>query len=267
MRKFVDRSRHTLPRNLLLVGGLAASLSAQADVIFQVEDFTNTGVPASLASTAFEPFDTSLGTLDRVRFDVTGFLQVAGVASPNLVGPTGIPAPYAYSITVEQSLYGLASFNGFRFGSPAQFLYPGVASGGGGAVFHHTTFSYSLTFDALTDLVGFDIPSGTVATVPPIWVTGLREDFHEDLITAATGLMVDNVVTTQVISPLPLNPSLTMSNLVTLTYEYTPYPEQPPVGVPEPATLMLCAMGLLAAARDTRKRSKLKRTIRDRPRF
>lgn len=256
MRKFVDISRHTLRWSLLLAGCLAASLSAQAGVIYQVKNFTNTGAAVSLASAVFDPFDTSLGTLDRARFEVTGALQVTGLTSPNPVGPSGAPLPYAYSISVEQSLYGLVSFNGFGFGSPARFLYAGVANGAGGSVVHQTIFSYSLTFDAASDLVGFDIPSGTVATVPPIWVTGLREDFHEDLVTAATGLMVDNLLTTQVISPLPFVPSLTMSNLVTLSYEYTPFSEPPPLGVPEPLTLLLSATGLLAAARATRKRIK-----------
>jgi len=229
-----------------IICGLSFSFSAHAIPQLQTRIFTNTGtLGANLSTTIFDPFDSSLGTLDSVNILVSGFLRVSGSLPPNLVSPNNTPSPYAYNITVTQSMYGLIGFNNFGFATPAQFLYNGVASGiPGDAFFFDTPITYSLNFNETSDLLGFTIPSGNVATFPPAYVSGLREDFLDNLLNSSNGLVMQNQLITTSSALLPVVPDVLMSNTVFLTYNYTPFE----TSVPEPSALLLLGSGLFILA-------------------
>jgi hypothetical protein len=198
------------------------------------------------------PFDASLGTLDSVRVTINGVLIVTGQTPQHgTVDPLAgfIPLPYQYRVDVAQDFDGLgATF--FDFSTPATFMLPGVASGVPSPFTLATPFTYGLEFDSTTDLIGFDFPTVSGVTIPPLGgVVGPLNAFID------TGALLNAIVLAHTATPvalggpLPLVFSVGASGLLSLEYTYTPL-----TAVPEPASLTLVTGGLFAALAVRRRR-------------
>lgn len=201
------------------------------------------------------PFDPALGTLDSINVSISGVLSVLVTTQQNLVfnGTTFVPLPYTYGVTAEQRFIGEGG-KYFRFDSPATFQLTGVATGAGEPGVLATTYSYSMTFNAVTDLIGLVIPStsSTVgALIPPIsGVVGPRSDFILGPPPVDAMDIVQSAVGTPLTGPPPTITGITSGGSLFMTYNYTPAAV---ADVPEPATLLLVAGGLVWAVRRRRR--------------
>ncbi len=236
---------------VLLTGALLLGAATRTDAatIQHFYAFAANGV----GSMSVDPFDPLLGTLDSVSVGITGNMTVTGTAAPNLVpGPPGmgaVPIPYAFDFTVTQDFFGLGG-QYFDFTSPATFRLDGADTGVGGAFTLTTNFSYGFSVDAVTDLIGFALPTvsatNAAATPPPGGITGRRSDF----LTIAGP--IHEILLVQMLMPGPQAPApaiaaLATNGLLELRYTYTPAA----VAVPEPAVAALfgTALGLVALRR------------------
>jgi hypothetical protein len=248
----------------LFLGSLTLLFAASAQAA-TVQQFKNFSVPQGVTATgifAFQPFDTTLGTLDEVRFDLQGVVDLSASATPNLIPmpPAGDlqPVPYNYSLKMDMDLFSLAGFD-FEFNSDAQFLFQGAAAGIETTLNQQRSFSLSAEFDDISDLIGFDIPTTSGIAIPPTGISSSRGDFEENLITSSTGLqflMLNtwSVVfdTGQVAQIVPMGSS---NGLVTLSYEYTQFPDPPIPEVPVPAAIWLFGTGLVGLVGFNRRRN------------
>jgi hypothetical protein len=236
--------------------------SAQAVLIQQFKSFS---APTGVVNTdifAFDPFDTTLGTLDEVRFDMQGVAILSATATPNLlpVGPFGalLPVPYNYFLRMDMDLFSLAGFD-FDFGNDAQFNFLGTAVGVETLLTQPRSFSLSAKFDDVTDFVGFDIPSTNGIDVPPTTIVSSRSDFEENLITSSIGLQFQMLNTWSVVfdtGPAAIILPMGSSNgLVTLSYKYTRFPD-PPSAVPLPAAAWLFGTGILGLIGCSKRRTR-----------
>ena len=221
--------------------------SAQAAVIQQFSSFNTSGGAVQSDLFVFDPFDSTLGTLDRVRFNIQGVVNNTSVATPNLlpIGPFGTlqPVPYTYFMRMDMDVSSLAGFN-FDFASDAQFLFSGNNTGLVTSLAESRLFSLTAEFDEVTDFIGFDIPAFSGMDIPPTSVEGSRGDFEQNLVTASLGLqfqmlniwsLVSDTGATAVITPLG-----NTGGLLTLSYDYTPIPE-----IPVPAAVWLFGTALI----------------------
>ena len=141
---------------LVGLGGVTSEASATSII---VADSFSFGTPG-LISTSLTPFDPALGTLNEVTVSISGSFTVTVAPAPNLIPIGGVPTPQPYSFQVDVSQL-FDGFGGefFDFGTAAHFLFSALADGTGTPRTFGSTFTYDMHFDALTDLIGFDIPS------------------------------------------------------------------------------------------------------------
>jgi len=139
-------------------------------VVFQSQPFT----ADTFTLIPLEPYDPALGRLDVVQVSIQGVLSITG--SAQTVG--------SYQAEVTQDFAGVdagVDDRLFEFGAPAHFVYTGIALAPGEPFAVSTPFTYTFTFDAGTDAVGYTV--GTVSsdwsTVPPATIIGRRADFVE----------------------------------------------------------------------------------------
>lgn len=221
--------------------------SAQATLVQQFRSFSVPNGTVGLDLFAFDPFDSSLGTLDRVTFNIQGTATASAIATPNLlpIGPFGTlqPVAYDYFLRMDMDLFSLAGFN-FDFVSDAQFNFLGSNSGSETSITQARQFSLTAEFDEITDFIGFDIPATSNVDIPPISIASSRNDFEENLITSSLGLQFQMLNNWSVVSETGavavITPMGSSGGLVTLGYDYTPIPE-----IPVPGALWLFGTALI----------------------
>jgi len=248
-------------RAALIVLLLTCAAPARAAIWQQFESWSVATGTSGLDLFAFDPFDTSLGTLDRVTLGLQGTVVMFSPATANLlpIGPFGslLPAGYNYQIGMRLDLFGLIGFD-FDFNPDAQFVFSGQTPGTGEPLTGVRQFSIVAELDALSDSLGFVLPQTFGVDQPPVTINGSRGEFEEDLLNAATGLQLQmlniwSVIfetgTTAVITPMGSS-----SGLVTLSYDYTPFDEPiPEVPLPGAMWLFGTALAGLGVARRRKK--------------
>ena len=220
--------------------------SAQATLVQQSSSFSVANALTGFSLFTFDPFDTALGSLNRVTFNIEGMVILNAIATPNLI-PQGLagpqPVPYDYTLRMDMDVFRLAGFD-FDFTSDAQFYFSGTDPGAGANIVQTQQFSLTAEFDEFTDIFGFDIPTTSNNYIPPLSIASSRSDFEENLITSSLGLQFQmlniwhiNSIAAVSAQIIPMGSS---AGLVTLSYDYTPIPE-----VPVPAAIWLFGTGLV----------------------
>lgn len=241
---------------LIVVGMFVTSLSvsarpADASSITNIYSFSGSTTDTMVV----QPFNPALGTLDSVDVGISGVLSVSGTTGLNLLpGPGGqqIPIPYNFQVTVTQNFFGLGG-KYFEFNDDAMFVFNGTSTGLGEGFGFAPSYGYTFTFNAVTDLIGFVIPttSTTAGTLqPPLsGVSGPRADFLQTIIP------LDQISFAQIASGQNFSPtalplvigSASTSGFLEVTYNYT-------AAVPEPSTWTLIVLGAAAAVASRRRR-------------
>jgi hypothetical protein len=200
------------------------------------------------------PFDTALGTLDRVDVFIRGQLSASGVTATNSTGgPVPTPVAYGYSVEVSQRFFGLAG-KYFEFFQPARFVFTSVASGTGEPFAFVTEYTYEFDFDAASDFVGFTLAAVTSSSgtlfPPPTGIGGLRADF------VAALPPIDEIDLLQVASstafggPPPTVSTFNTSAVMEIRYNYTPVAAAVPA--PGSGALLVLAGGVALWSRRRR---------------
>ena len=199
---------------------------ARADVITTTAGFSGLlGIAPGI-----QHFDPSLGTLDSINVSILGTLS-GDIAASGPCDPTNGCVAIPYDVFVDQSFFGVAG-QFFSFSSPARFQSTG--QGVIGQVFPiATVFSYSFTFDNITDLFGgLTFPTFSGPITPPIFISGQRNDF----LTPINPINGIDFLTTLVSDAGALSVTgLKSDGSISITYNFTPAPAP----VPEPASLVL----------------------------
>ncbi len=224
---------------LLAIGisfSLATANMAAALTIIETSSFNVTSNPTGVDFLGVDPFDPSLGTLDRVAVAISGVMAVQALAPPNFSPPPSpIPIPYPLLVRVEQTFFGLGE-KFFTFETPGQFLFTGVALGVGEFISFQRPFSYNFTFNNLTDIIGFVLPGTEGVNIPPI-ISGQRSDFGADLSRLNEIDLIQQVFGFSFGGPTLQGLQATANGALIIQYDYTP--------VPLPGTVWLWGSGLL----------------------
>ena len=237
------------------IGGVAALLiglsgaPAAADIMQQFPSFG----PAQNFAVGIDQFDPNDGALDEVRISISGQLTYS-VFAPAWLDALGNPMTYDFSATVDHDILG--SPGGFSFGSPAQFIFNGTASGLGDTFTFSRAFTYDFDLTAATDLLGGAPLAGTSSgfDIAPFLVTGTRADFVADPLIGPITIQEQNILSvSNTVAPVALaTTQLVAGGLYQVTYEFTPPvtpdPGPGPTAVPEPGGFGFVALALAALA-------------------
>jgi hypothetical protein len=228
--------KHLQPLLLLIV----AVAPCQAEVIEQNRAWLASPDQPSLL--AFQPFDPQLGVLERVEVILSGTMSVQAFASP-LPDGTGGFLPYSFTILTEFAAVTPGG-DGFEFGSHAQWAESFLVTGTGETVSAARLFELSFQFGELSDLIGFTLPATVEGfTQPPTTIIGRRGNYLEDPANEVLGIQQQFLLPgppTVFGAPVPVVVTAAgLNGLARLTYVYEPRKD-----VPEPAGLLLMALGL-----------------------
>ena len=222
---------------LLLLAGTAP---AGAMTAYQTVIFNQSGPAVSLDLQSVHPFDTTLGTLNEVRLSYNGIFSITGYYTLNLIPYPPTPVPYPAVFAVKNALFGLGGLAGFGFtlDQAATRIFSNAAPGSVMPFAFTQAFSYAVTFDAISDLVGFALPENVSGlTIPPVTVGGERSDFSNANLLLESLLVVEDHSTI----PTPVE-FASLNGILSIAYEYTPAPVDNTV--PEPGTLALACLAL-----------------------
>jgi hypothetical protein len=237
---------------------LVASSTVEAGVITQIDSFqlSTSFLPGAGAAAdavfAFDAFDPALGSLTQVDVAIQGTVSVVGELPFSQVCTIGgcIPQPFLFDLTIEHD-YGL------QFLSPGpQIRYSGLAPGVPIPFGSVTTYSHSMSFNDITDLIGFApvsssaTPGAPIGPAPAVVIPAIgsardRNDFISPIPGTQFPLVflfpiLEFSAQGQGLGP-PFQGQIVSTGSITLTYLF----EAPAVPTPEPLGGLLIALGLV----------------------
>ena len=257
-------------RLAVLLMTLWSSGLAHAETISIIRSFSdNRDTARGLVFPIFDLFYEGLGTLDSVSLTIQRSMIVEVFTPqfllPNPIPPFFVPAPYPYSVEILQS-FGLQSFGmvlpipplTFEFARPAKFVFSGIAPGTASTSTFVLNYSYQFSFNGVTDLLGFTVPITTNSLGvlrPPLRIFGTVSAFSSE----HSGVRSNFTRRTRVGSQKTLAhvTGFRDSGTIQMDFNYTPIePPDPPLTVPEPASLSLLGIGIVLLAARLRKRAR-----------
>jgi len=213
-----------------LAGPTGSSTARGAEII--TADFatiSTNNVPVTLT---LDGFDSSLGQLDRVDFQLDAPVTVTFSTFTNFDPATGLPLPYTFSFQIDQDV---SSSGGGSYANTGQWFSALGATGLGTDVVAVNGFSVSAAIEPDEGLVG--LTSATGFSVPPTQIQGGLEHFTDQTLFMTVSFRAAVTSTT---GPPVLVDSVSFPVGLTLTYNYTP--------IPEPTSLAWLGLGGLALA-------------------
>ncbi|MGH0029805.1 MAG: PEP-CTERM sorting domain-containing protein [Myxococcota bacterium] len=212
-RRRVDRMAAMLACFALAL--VAGATPARADLITQTRT-----VSGNFDAVAFDPFDPSLGTLDRVIVRIEGNLVQAFIR-------TGGP-PQLATIQMSQRFFS-PSGRGFEFETDAVYTHAGLSTLPSPRIL---AISHDFTFDAASDVLGFALPASSGPLLsPPTAVNGVRADWELAALPGDPGIDVEMLMLPPVTTGPIAAQSTSFEGVVTVQYVYTPaVPPPPPLG-------------------------------------
>jgi hypothetical protein len=224
--------------------------AARASTILTVQGFSASPFDAF----SLTPFDSSLGTLDKVDVRIDGVLAVQGITPPNgFFDGSGafIHVPYAYRVDVNQVFTSVGD-EFFDFAGSGLFVLNGAATGLQSPFVFAVPFSYDMTFDSLTDLIGFDVPLTSVGLIPPLGGVVAPRSRFLDVNVIVNQVLLNNTFTVIPLGgPAPIVTSVTAAGAVQMEYTYTAAQV-----APEPASVMLLLTGVATIGVHRRRRGR-----------
>jgi hypothetical protein len=213
----------------------AAAQPAEALQVIHANSFTFNA--AGTASTGFQEFDPSLGTLNSVTVDIDGTFSALTFVAPG----------QAFTPIVELDALN-AGPRGFSFSNEIQFIFlpvfdPGPPASPGHTETIATGFSIDFTFNATTDIAGLVAANTTATNATPATTTAVaqRDDFVEQNPPGPIG--INEVLTLSPVNFAAIS-GFSGGGSMILTYDYTPFV----VALPIPATATLFLLGLSGLA-------------------